>query len=196
MHRSLTIFATLAAAAAPALALAHTEGAAQGGGLLTGLLHPILGWDHGVAMVAVGLWGAVLGRPAIWILPIVFPLVMASGAALGIAGLPIPMVEAGIALSGVVLGLLVALALRAPLPVAGAIVGLFAIFHGYAHGAELPAGISAFAYTAGFVAGTGLLHGAGIALGLMMAAAQGPMACRAAGAAIAAVGATVLVGMA
>ena len=176
-------------------ALAHGE-AAAGGGLLTGFLHPLLGWDHVAAMVAVGLWGAVLGRPALWVLPLVFPLVMATGAALGIAGVAIPQVETGIALSGVVLGLLVALLVRTPLWVAGVVVGAFAVFHGHAHGTELPHGIGAAPYALGFVAGTGLLHGAGIALGILMGVPRGPVAVRAAGAAIAAAGFAFLTGVA
>jgi urease accessory protein len=114
-------------------------------------------------MVAVGLWGAFLGAPAIYTLPIVFPLVMALGGVLGILGVPLPGPEIGIAASAVVLGAMVALAARPPLWVAAAIVGAFAIFHGYAHGAELPAGADAVAYSLGFVVATGLLHLAGIA---------------------------------
>src|ERR1700755_2534240 len=107
-------------------ALAHTgEGT---GGFLAGLAHPVFGPDHVVAMVAVGLWGAYLGAPAIWMLPIVFPMVMAFGGALGILGVPVPHVETGIALSAVVLGLMVALAARPKLWIAAVIVGLFAIF--------------------------------------------------------------------
>ena len=115
MARSLPLALPLMLLAAAAQA--HT-GAGHAGGFVSGFSHPILGWDHVVAMVAVGLWGAVLGKPAIWILPVVFPLVMAFGAALGILGVPLPAVETGIALSGVVLGLAVALAVRAPLPIA------------------------------------------------------------------------------
>ena len=115
--------------------IAHTGGIT--GGLFSGFFHPITGWDHVVAMVAVGLWGAFLGRPAIWILPVVFPLVMAIGGALGILGVPLPQVETGIAVSAIVLGLVVALAVRPPLWIAAVIVGIFAIFHGHAHGTEL-----------------------------------------------------------
>ncbi|HKA81894.1 MAG TPA: HupE/UreJ family protein, partial [Xanthobacteraceae bacterium] len=117
-------------------AAAHTGSAS--GGFVGGFAHPIFGPDHVVAMVAVGLWGAFLGAPAIWLLPIVFPLVMAGGGVLGILGVPLPGVEIGIALSAVVLGLMVALAARPPLWVAAVLVGAFAIFHGHAHGAELP----------------------------------------------------------
>ena len=111
----------------PESAVAHTEGGVPGG-FLSGFTHPILGWDHVIAMVAVGLWGAFLGVPALWLLPVVFPLVMAAGAALGFLGVPLPAVETGIAASGMVLGLLILLAARFPLWLAIAIVGAFAIF--------------------------------------------------------------------
>jgi urease accessory protein len=178
-----------------AQASAHT-GEGINTGFASGFWHPILGWDHVVAMVAVGMWGAFLGAPAIWILPVVFPLVMAFGGALGIVGVPIPMVETGIALSGVVLGLLVAFAIRAPIWVAGVIVGVFAVFHGHAHGAELPEAFSAYGYAVGFVVGTGLLHMAGIAIGFLTKSAAGTMVVRAAGGLVAMVGAAFLFGVA
>src|SRR5256885_13340619 len=137
----------LTAFASPALA--HSDEGT--GGFIAGLAHPIFGLDHVVAMLAVGLWGAFLGAPAIWLLPIVFPLVMASGGVLGIIGVPLPAVEVGIAASAIILGLMVALAARPPLWAAAALVGGFAIFHGYAHGRELPDGANALAYSAGFV---------------------------------------------
>ncbi len=176
-------------------ALAHT-GEGMAGGFLSGLMHPIFGWDHVVAMVAVGLWGAVLGNPAIWILPITFPLVMAVGAALGIAGIPVPYIEAGIALSGVVLGLLVVFLVRAPIAVAALVVAVFAIFHGYAHGTELPEAANPFAYAIGFVIATGFLHLVGILFGNLMKVSWGSYAVRAGGAAIALVGAAFLAGVA
>jgi urease accessory protein len=175
--------------------LAHT-GEGISGGFLSGLTHPIFGWDHVVAMVAVGLWGAVLGRQAIWILPIVFPLVMAFGAALGVAGIPVPYIETGIALSGVVLGLLIVFLIKAPIPVAAVLVGLFAIFHGHAHGTELPEAANPIAYAVGFVIATGLLHLAGILFGTLMGSEIGKWAVRAGGAIIALVGAAFLVGVA
>lgn len=164
---SRAAFATLLAvtmAGLPATALAHTE-VGVGGGLQSGFMHPLLGPDHLVAMVAVGLWGAQLGRPLIWALPIAFPLMMALGGVLGVVGIPLPGVEIGIALSGVVLGLVVALAVRPMVPVAVAIVAVFAILHGHAHGAELPEAANPLAYGIGFVIATGLLHLAGIAIG-------------------------------
>jgi len=181
------------------LALAGTayahEGAGVTGGFSSGFLHPILGWDHVVAMVAVGLWGAFLGAPAIWILPVVFPLVMALGGALGVAGLPVPAVELGIATSAVVLGLMVALAARPPIWVAAVIVGTFAIFHGHAHGTELPEAVSPLAYSVGFVVATGLLHLCGIVFGLLVRWPTGRMVVRAGGGAIALAGVTFLAGM-
>lgn len=116
----LILAATLAACAASA----H-QGEAAGGGFVTGVLHPVTGWDHVAAMVAVGLWGAFQGAPAIWALPVAFPLVMAVGGALAVAGLPFLAVELGIAVSGLVVGLLVALALRPPLPGAAAVHDAF-----------------------------------------------------------------------
>jgi urease accessory protein len=172
--------------AAPAMAHAPGEGLA--GGFASGFAHPLGGLDHIVAMVAVGLWGAFLGAPAIWLLPIVFPLVMAAGGVLGIIGVPLPSVEIGIALSAVVLGVMVAGALRPPLWVAALIVGAFAIFHGYAHGAELPGNANALGYSAGFVVATGLLHLAGIALSMLDRLPKGEWAVRAGGAAITAAG--------
>jgi urease accessory protein len=176
-------------------AQAHT-GEGVPGGLVTGFLHPIFGWDHVVAMVAVGLWGAVLGAPALWLLPVVFPLVMAFGGALGVNGVPVPAVELGIALSGVALGLLVALAIRAPLWVAAVVVGIFAVFHGHAHGTELPAAADPVAFAVGFVIATGLLHLAGIGIGLLWSRPWGAWAVRSAGVLVAIVGAAFLTGLA
>ncbi len=176
-------------------ALAH-EGQGVAGGFVSGLLHPMLGWDHVAAMVAVGLWGAFLGAPAIWLLPIVFPLVMAFGGALGIAGVSLPAVETGIAASAVVLGVMVIFGARPPLWVAGVIVAAFAIFHGHAHGTELPAAADAVAYAAGFVVGTGLLHVIGITLGLATRWEAGRIAVRVAGGIIAVAGLAFLTGVA
>jgi len=171
---------------ASSVAAAHTG--SFGGGFVGGFGHPLFGPDHVAAMVAVGLWGAFLGAPAIYVLPIVFPLVMAVGGVLGILGLPLPGAEVAIAASAVVLGMMVATAARPPLLVAALVVGVFAIFHGYAHGAELPPGADAVAYSVGFVVATGLLHLAGIALGLTVRWPAGRVGVRGAGAAIAAAG--------
>ena len=175
-------------------ALAHTD--ASAGGFISGLSHPINGLDHVVAMVAVGLWGAFLGAPAIWALPVVFPLVMAFCGALGVIGVPLPGIELGIALSGVVLGLLIAFAVRAPLWVAAVIVGVFAIFHGHAHGTELPDAANPLAYGIGFVLATGLLHLSGIALGGLVRWTAGRILVRGIGVAIAAAGGAFLFGLA
>jgi urease accessory protein len=176
----------------PDLALAHEGGVA--GGFVSGFSHPILGLDHVVAMVAVGLWGAFLGQPAIWLLPVVFPVVMAFGGLLGISGVPIPAVETGIAASALALGAMVALALRPPLRVAAVLVGAFAIFHGHAHGTELPHAASPLAYGVGFVVATGLLHLSGIALGTLARWPASLRAVRLGGGAIACAGLYFLVG--
>jgi urease accessory protein len=191
MRRVATSLALMLIAGSPAVA--HTGGMA--GGFIGGFAHPLFGPDHVVVMVAVGLWGAFLGTPAIWLLPIVFPLVMAFGGAIGILGVPLPGVEIGIALSAIVLGSMVALAAAPPLPIAAVLVGAFAIFHGYAHGAELPPGTDAVAYSVGFVAATGLLHLTGIAFGLLAHWPAGRIAVRAAGGAIALAGVAFLSGI-
>jgi urease accessory protein len=139
----------------------------EAGGFLSGMSHPVSGLDHVVAMIAVGLWGAQLGMPAIWILPVVFPMLMAIGGMLGLLGAPVPGVEVGIALSAVALGALVLGRVRLPLAAAVILVGFFAIFHGHAHGTELHAGENATLYSLGFVIATGLLHAVGIAIGLI-----------------------------
>lgn len=176
------------------VAMAH-QGVGIAGGFGAGFMHPILGWDHVAAMVAVGLWGAFLGNPAIWILPVVFPMVMVVGGSLGVAGVALPAVETGIATSAVILGLMVALAARPPLWVAALIVGAFAIFHGHAHGTELPATASPLAYSLGFVVATGLLHLCGIAFGLLVRWPAGQVAVRAGGGLIALAGVGFLTGM-
>ncbi|MEZ5582770.1 MAG: HupE/UreJ family protein [Candidatus Competibacteraceae bacterium] len=168
-------------------AYAHAE-VGVAGGLISGFLHPIFGLDHLVAMVAVGLWGAQLGRPAIWVLPITFPVVMACGGLLGIMGMPLPLIEVGISVSALVLGLMVAMALRPPLWVAGLLVAFFAIWHGHAHGTELPAAANPLAYAIGFVISTGLLHLCGIVLGILVAWPMGTWVVRFSGAGIAAIG--------
>jgi urease accessory protein len=185
MHRLVGI--ALAALAVASPAMAHT-GEGLAGGFAGGFMHPLLGPDHIAAMLAVGLWGAFLGAPAIFILPVVFPLVMALGGVLGILGVPLPGIEIGIAVSAVVLGLMVALAAKPHLAIAAVLVGAFAIFHGHAHGTELPDGTDALAYALGFVIATGLLHLAGIAFGLLTKYPGGRLAVRAAGGAIAIAG--------
>ena len=168
----------------PTLAFAHVQ---QGGaaGFLTGFLHPISGLDHVLAMVAVGLWGAQLGAPAIWVLPVAFPLVMAIGGMLGLMGVPVPGIEYGIAASAILLGAAVLFEVRASIVVTALLVGVFAIFHGHAHGTELPPGQSALLYSMGFVIATGCLHALGIGIGAVHRWTWGQKLLRAAGAVVA-----------
>jgi urease accessory protein len=156
----------------------------QAAGFLTGLKHPVSGLDHVLAMIAVGLWGAQLGAPAVWLLPVTFPMVMAFGGFLGLVVISIPGVEVGIASSAILLGLMVAGEARPPLVVAAALVGFFAVFHGHAHGTELPAGQNGLMYSIGFVVATGCLHGVGIAIGAVHRWPVGRVAMRVAGVAV------------
>jgi len=167
----------------PVLAQAHPgHGAA---GFTHGLIHPLGGLDHLLAMFAVGLWAAQRGGRALWALPAAFLGVMTLGGALGMAHAQIPFVEQGILLSVLVLGVLIAAAVRLPLALGMAIVGLFALCHGLAHGAEMPANAAGVAYAAGFVLATALLHACGIAAGLMAKNVASHQWVRFAGAAIA-----------
>src|SRR5215510_14653152 len=186
----VVLIAALVLASRPASA--HIVDGSATDGFIGGFAHPLFGLDHVVAMVAVGLWGAFLGPPAIWLLPITFPMVMALGGAIAILGVPVPAVEIGIAASAIVVGGMIALAARPPLVVAALIVGAFAIFHGHAHGAELPPGTDAVAFSVGFVMATGLLHLTGIAFGLLTRWPAGRIGVRAAGLGIALVGAVFL----
>lgn len=171
----------------PSYAYAHVEGG-QATGLLTGLQHPWSGLDHVLAMIAVGIWGAQLGNPALWLLPVTFPMVMSMGAMMGLLGIPLPGVEIGIAVSAIFLGALVVGEVRPKLIIAALLVGFFAIFHGHAHGTELPVGQSGMLYSMGFVIATGCLHGIGIALGLVHRWPAGKLALRGAGACVAVMG--------
>jgi urease accessory protein len=155
--------------------------AGQAAGFLAGLAHPVSGLDHVAAMVAVGLWGAQLGLPVIWILPVTFPIVMALGGLLGLLGVPLPGVELGIAASAILLGAAVMTERRLPLYAAAALVGVFAVFHGHAHGTELPPGQSGLLYSLGFVVATGCLHAIGIAIGAIHRWPAGRVALRIAG---------------
>ncbi|MBL8419472.1 MAG: HupE/UreJ family protein [Dechloromonas sp.] len=178
MRRSDLTAAWLAAWALPAFA--HVD-AGQSSGFLSGLLHPVSGLDHVLAMVAVGLWGAQLGAPAIWLLPVTFPIAMALGGLLGLLGISVPGVEVGIAASAILLGAAVMTERRFPLYAAAALVGFFAIFHGHAHGTELPPGASGLRYSLGFVVATGCLHAIGIAIGAIHRWPAGRIALRVAG---------------
>jgi urease accessory protein len=171
----------------PSTAMAHVE-KGQAAGFLIGVRHPWSGLDHVLAMIAVGIWGAQLGKPAIWILPVTFPMVMAMGAMMGLLRIPLPGVEIGIALSALLLGAMVAGEVRPKMAVAALLVGFFAIFHGHAHGSELPPGQSGMLYSMGFVIATGVLHGVGIGIGLVHHWPAGKLALRGAGACIALMG--------
>lgn len=186
----------------PALALflftataaqAHTGSGALGG-FQSGFLHPILGFDHLLAMLLVGIWGAQMGGRNVWMLPVVFPLVMAAGGFAGAAGFPLPGVETVIALSVIGLGLAVAFAAKPPEWAAAVLVGIFAVFHGYAHGMELPEAADGVAYGIGFVLATGLIHLAGIGFGLAVIPRQQGRLARAAGAAMSLAGVYFLLG--
>lgn len=172
--------AALLMLAAPGAAEAHIlQG--EAGGFLHGFEHPLSGLDHLLAMFCVGLWGAQMGGRAVWSLPIAFPLIMVVGGMMGIAGVPLPAVESGIALSIIVLGAAIALVWRPPEWLAVLVIGVFAIFHGYAHGAELPTAADPADYAIGFVVATGLIHLAGIAVGLAFQRLRGGELSRALG---------------
>ena len=179
MQRKMTVV-ILTLLVWPLSAWAHVE-SGQPGGLVSGLWHPASGLDHVLAMVAVGLWGAQLGAPAVWLLPVAFPMMMAGGGMLGLMGLPVPGIEMGIAVSGVVLGALILGETRLPLAVAVGLVAIFALFHGHAHGTELSPGQNAMLYSLGFVISTGSLHAVGIGMGLVSRWTLGRLVLRAAG---------------
>ncbi len=183
--RPLVLLAGLAATLLAADSASAHAGLELFGGFLSGFQHPLLGVDHLLAMLAVGFWGAQMGGRSIWTLPVMFPLIMAFGGLAGIVGLPLPQVETGIALSLLVLGLAIAAAFRPFEGIAIVIVGIFAVFHGYAHGAELPSAADPAAYSAGFVIATGLIHIAGIGIGLLTGSIAGGWLARGAGGAIA-----------
>ena len=164
-------------------AQAHVE-QGQAAGFVTGLEHPWSGLDHVLAMIAVGLWGAQLGNPAMWVLPITFPMVMSLGAMMGLLGIPLPGIEVGIAVSAILLGAMVLGEVKPKLLIAAIMVGFFAIFHGH----ELPEGQSGLLYSMGFVIATGVLHGIGILIGLIHRWPAGKLVLRGAGAFIAAMG--------
>ena len=164
MKRSPVCLLATLASIIPSVALAHTG--AHTSGFAHGFAHPISGLDHVLAMVMVGLFAYQLGGRALWIVPLAFVSAMSVGGALGLAGIGVPFIEIGIALSVIVLGALVASNARTPVIAAVAVVGFFAIFHGYAHGAEMPANAAALTYAIAFLIATALLHLTGAALGL------------------------------
>jgi len=148
----------------------------------------LTGWDHLLAMMSVGLWGAFLGRPLIYALPVTFPAMMVAGAIIGMLGVRVGSVEVGIALSVLVLGSCIALSLRAPVWAACVVVGTFAVFHGYAHGRELPSAADPIGYSVGFVLATGLLHVCGIGTGMVNDLRGGILVTRMLGAVVAILG--------
>jgi urease accessory protein len=163
-------------------------GTGLAGGFVSGFKHPLTGLDHLLAMVSVGLWGAFLGRPLIYALPVIFPAVMVGGAVLGMLNVLMPPVEVGIALSVLVLGGCIAFSVKAPIWAASLIVATFAVFHGYAHGKELPSAADPVGYSVGFVLATGLLHVLGIGLGILKNRPGGAIAIRGLGALISVTG--------
>lgn len=191
---SLAVPLGLAAAATVAAspAFAHT-GVGGVSSFAAGIAHPLGGLDHILAMVAVGLWAGLTGGRALWAYPAAFIAFMVVGGLVGFAGIDLPMVEVGIALSVVVLGACVALRASLPVAVGAALCAVVAIVHGYAHGAEMHAEHGAIGYAAGFVLATALLHGVGIALGIGLSRLP-LIAVRATGAAVAIAGVALLVG--
>lgn len=192
-NNTATFTGWLAAAAllASPAAFAHV-GHDDTHGFISGFSHPFSGWDHVLAMVAVGIWAAQLGQRAVWALPLAFPLLMVLGGMAGVAELGLPGIEAGIALSSIVLGVLVLANVQMQVVLAAVLVGALALFHGYAHGTELPASANGLHYGMGFVLGTLLLHVTGILLGLLHKTSAGSLVLRAMGAGIAGTGALFL----
>lgn len=185
MHGKLCLLALCLVA--PSLAQAHPL-PGQSSSLLGGLAHPLSGLDHILAMVAVGLWAAQLGGRSVWLVPAAFVGCMSIGGGLAISGFSLPMVETGIAVSVLVLGILIAITARLPLAASMALVGLFAVFHGHAHGTEMPASVSGLSYGLGFVLATAGLHACGISIGRLAQQQSTTPLLRFAGAAIALVG--------
>lgn len=173
----------LVLALSPAPAAAHIVAGAQGG-FGSGFAHPLTGPDHFLAMFSVGLWGAQMGGRRVWTLPVTFPLIMVIGGAIGMSGIPVRGVELGVALSILVLGAAVASAWRPAEWVSLAVVGLFALCHGYAHGVELPLSADPADYAVGFVLATGIIHLAGVGVGLALNKPAGGQFARLLGGAI------------
>ncbi len=171
----------------PTLAHAHI-GVGLSAGFAHGFAHPFAGIDHVLAMVAVGLWAAQRGEQTLWLIPAAFVLIMTLGGALGSIGIVVPFVEQGIVLSVLVLGVLIAVAVRLPMLASAVIVGVFALCHGHAHGAEMPANASGLVYGAGFLLATACLHGLGISIALLTRSFGRSSLVRLSGSAIAASG--------
>jgi urease accessory protein len=165
---------------------AHAHALDGAGGLAGGLAHPFMGLDHLLAMIAVGLWAAQLGRRAVWQVPLAFVAVMAAGFGLARLGLSVPVAEPMVVASVAVLGAIVAGAVRIPIGLGAALVSVFAVFHGFAHGIEMPAASSPWIYATGFAIATASLHLLGLGMGMSLR--QRPIASRLGGAAISATG--------
>jgi urease accessory protein len=194
---SLAIAACLAAVAFSPDAFAHT-GAGATTGFAYGFAHPIGGLDHVLAMVAVGLFAYLLKGKALWLVPAAFVGTMALGGIVGVFGIPVPLVEIGIALSVVAIGAMIAFGKSVPIAAAMAVVGVFAVFHGHAHGAEMPAAASGLAYGLGFMLATASLHAAGVLAGFgigKMSEAHSMKIARASGAALSLAGIAILAGV-
>jgi urease accessory protein len=187
-------FAAIMGAVLTAPAFAHTGIGAHGNGFVAGFMHPLMGLDHVLAMLGVGIWAAQLGKRAIWLVPTAFVTVMIGGAALAVSGAPMPMVEFGIAGSVLAIGALIAFGARMPVALAMSLVGAFAMFHGHAHGTELPGFAHPAAYGAGFAAATALLHAAGLGIAYLVRQHAARLPFRIAGAMMAAVGGGLLLG--
>lgn len=187
-HARLALALTLV----PSLAHAHPGHGAEVGGIGWGLAHPFTGIDHILAMIAVGLWAVQIGKRALWLLPLSFVSAMAAGAALGMNRAPLPFIEPAILASVIGLGAVVAFAARLPLGVSAAAVAVAAVFHGQAHGIEIPTNAAGFQTVMGFILATALLHAAGVAGGLGLQRISQHRAIRVAGAAIVSV--AVLIG--
>lgn len=190
MNRISLLALALSLVAIPAFA--HTGH--ELGGFTAGFVHPLGGLDHLLTMVSVGLWAGQLGGRATWLVPTAFVGTMVAGGALALSGVGLPMVEVGIGLSVLAIGALVALKVRVPVALGMGIAALFALFHGHAHGAEMPGASHPAAYAAGFILATAALHGLGIALSLAIGRRIGALAVRIGGAGVAAAGLFILVG--
>jgi len=190
MHRRIAFTAALAVAAmvlAPGGALAHT-GAGHDYSFFAGLSHPFIGLDHMLAMLAVGLWAGLVGGRALWAWPAAFVGIMVAGGVLGAAQIPLPLIEPGILASVVVLGLMIALAVQLPVVAGAAIVAVFALLHGHAHGSEVHLEFAAATHALGFVAATAILHAIGAGIALVASGNTGRLAVRGAGALVAIAG--------
>jgi urease accessory protein len=192
MKKTLALVTLLASGASPAFA--HVD-AGSTSSFVAGVAHPLSGLDHIAVMIAVGLWAALKGGRALWVWPAAFVGVMLIGGTLGVAHVAIPFVEPGILASVVVLGLMVALAVDLPVRLGAAVVAVFALLHGHAHGTEVAENLGGIEYMAGFALATAALHALGIGFALSMGRFAMLAAVRVAGAACALIGAGLFAGV-